>query len=190
MNLGLDAGTLGLGLIVFAARVFDVTMGTLRTISIVHGRTRAAFALGLLEVSMWLMVITAVVGEIADRPILGIFYALGFSTGNVVGILVEQRLALGHVALRVFSAGKGRELAEKLRAQGVGVTSFQGEGMSGPVTMLFVVCGRKDLRKVMAVLRQVEPNAFYTIETTGSVSKILRMGVTPPTGWRAIAKRK
>jgi uncharacterized protein YebE (UPF0316 family) len=182
MGIGLDAHTIALGFVVFLARVFDVTMGTLRTISTVQGRTRAAFALGLLEVSMWLVVISTVIGEVAQRPILGVFYALGFSTGNVVGILVEQRIALGNLAIHIFSSKKGPELAARIRDLGLGVTTFEGQGKDGPVMMIFVVCNRKDYRNVVGLVRDIEPDAFFTTEQTGSVSKVLRPTMVPRTG--------
>ncbi|MGA1237571.1 MAG: DUF5698 domain-containing protein [Limisphaerales bacterium] len=118
-------------MLIFLARVFDVTMGTMRTISIVHGRMWVAFGLGLMEVSMWLVVISAVITQIAAKPLLGVFYALGFSVGNVVGILVERRVALGNMSLRVISAARGGELARRLRELGYGVTTFQGGAERG-----------------------------------------------------------
>jgi len=147
MELGLDFGTLMTGALIFVARVVDVSLGTVRTISTVQGRTKTAFSLGFIEVSMWLIVISAVVNTIGEKPMLGVFYALGFSTGNVVGILMEKRLAFGHVVLRIISAHKGREIAGKMRAAGFGVTTFQGEGLTGSVTELFIV-SRSEERRV------------------------------------------
>jgi uncharacterized protein YebE (UPF0316 family) len=190
MGIGLDTPTLLLGLVVFFARVMDVSMGTMRTISIVQGRTKVAFLLGFLEVSMWLVVISAVIHRIVEKPILGIFYALGFSTGNVVGIILEKRIAFGHMVLRIITPRAGKAMAEKVRDCGFGVTTFQGEGLSGPVTMLYVVCRRRDLPCVIQIARSVEPDAFYITEQAGSVSKIYRPIMHPPTGWRAIFKKK
>ena len=190
MDFGLDPPTLLLGILVFLARVADVTMGTMRTISIVQGRTRIAFLLGFLEVSMWLVVISAVIHRIVEKPILGVFYALGFSTGNVVGILLERRIAFGHMVLRIITPRSGKTMAEKVRNEGFGVTTFQGEGLSGPVTMLYVVCRRRDLQRVIHIARSVEPDAFYLSEQAGSVSKIYRPFMPSPTGWRAIFKKK
>ncbi len=131
------------------------------------------FGLGLMEVSMWLVVISAVITQIAAKPLLGVFYALGFSVGNVVGILVERRVALGNMSLRVISAARGGELARRSRELGYGVTTFQGEGRSGAVTLLYVVCGRKDFRRALDTVKSVEPGAFYVTEMAGSVGKAL-----------------
>ena len=131
MFQGFDYPTLLLGLIIFLARVTDVSMGTMRTISIVQGRTKIAFLLGFIEVSMWLVIISTVIHRIAEGPILGVFYALGFSTGNVVGIILEKRIAFGHIILRIISTQSGKEIAKEIRHTGHAVTTFQGEGLSG-----------------------------------------------------------
>lgn len=188
---GFDLATILLGIVIFLARVTDVSMGTMRTISIVQGRTRIAFLLGFVEVSMWLVIISTVIHRISDKPVLGIFYALGFSTGNVVGILLEKRIAFGHVILRIISTQSGKEIAEKIRQTGHAVTTFQGEGLSGPVTMLYVVCPRREQNQVVQTVRSIEPDAFYTVDQAGSVSKIYRPCLPhEPTGWRATFKKK
>jgi uncharacterized protein YebE (UPF0316 family) len=188
--MGLDFGTIVVGIAIFLARIIDVSMGTMRTISIVQGRTRTAFLLGFVEVSMWLVVISTVVNKIYGKPVLGIFYALGFSTGNVVGIMLERRIAFGHIVLRIISSLNGRKMTDEIRARGYKVTTFQGEGMSGPVTELYVVCRRRDLRDIIPAIKAIEPDAFYITEQAGSVSKVLCPSMQPPTGWRATFKKK
>jgi uncharacterized protein YebE (UPF0316 family) len=190
MDLGLDSVTLITGILVFLARVTDVTMGTVRTISIVQGRTKTAFILGFFEVSMWLVVISAVVQKIMDKPILGVFYALGFSTGSVVGIMLERRIGSGHLTLRVISAHKGKELTDNLREAGYGVTVFKGEGLSGPVSLLYIVSRRKDLIRILPMVKAIDPGAFHITEQVGDVSKVCAPFVQQPTGWRAVFKKK
>jgi uncharacterized protein YebE (UPF0316 family) len=191
MLQGFDLPTILLGVLIFLARVADVSMGTMRTISIVQGRTRIAFLLGFIEVSMWLVIISTVIHSISEKPILGVFYALGFSTGNVAGIILEKRIAFGHIIVRIISTQSGREIAEKIRQTGHAVTTFQGEGLTGPVTMLYVVCPRKEQTEVVQMVRSIEPDAFYTVDMAGSVSKIYRPYCPQePTGWRAIFKKK
>ena len=192
----LDTFTILTGLAIFCARVVDVTLGTVRTLSIVHGRMKLAFFLGFVEISIWLIVISTVVTKIAEEPILGVFYALGFASGNVVGIWLERKLAHGNVILRVITRGDvGMEVAGLLRAAGYGVTTFQGEGATGPVTELYIVCRRKDLKGIMRRIRTRDPDPFYVTELAGEVNRILRPSMfrpmlTRPTGWRSIGKRK
>lgn len=190
MAYGLDVTTLLTGLAIFGARVADVSMGTMRTISIVQGRTRTAFLLGFVEVSLWLVVISTVVKQIGDRPVLGFFYAFGFSTGNVVGILLERRLAFGHIVLRVISHRFGASMADQIRQAGFAATTFIGEGRSGPVTLIYVACRRRDLKQIIPIVKAIDPSAFYLTEPAGTVSKMISPGMQTPTGWRAIFKKK
>jgi uncharacterized protein YebE (UPF0316 family) len=186
----MDAHTLILGLVVMLSRVADVTLGTMRTISIVHGRTTTAFLLGFMEVSIWLGVISAVLPNVVEKPVLGFFYAFGFSLGNVLGIKIERYLAFGCTILRVISCRLGETMAETIRASGYGVTVFRGEGLSGPVVELYIVCRRKDLKEILKIVHFVEPAAFYLTEQAGDVSKVYRPFMPAATGWRAVFKKK
>lgn len=186
----IDAPTLLLGVGVFLARIADVSIGTMRTISIVYGRTTSAFFLGIGEVVLWLLVITAVLNRVGEQPILGAFYALGFATGGVVGIKLERWLALGNVVLRVISQSHGTAMASALRDQGYPVTTFVGEGRSGPVVELYIVCSRADLQAVVDLVRRFDPNVFTITEPANSVSRVYRPLHQPWTGWRAVLKKK
>ncbi|MFH0810857.1 MAG: DUF5698 domain-containing protein [Pseudomonadota bacterium] len=184
----MDLEILLTGIGILLARVIDVSLGTIRTISIVHGRTRVAFLLGFVEVSVWLAVISTVVRQIGSEPVLGIFYALGFSLGNVIGIMLERRIAFGYTILRVISPGHGKAMAEQIRSSGFAVTTFEGEGKSGPVTELYVVCRRRDMDDLVRQVRDIEPDAFYITEQAGSVSKMYRPSLQP--SWRSVLKIK
>jgi uncharacterized protein YebE (UPF0316 family) len=190
MELGLTWPTILLGVGIFFARIIDVSMGTLRTISIVHGRTTLAFFLGLFEISLWLLVVSAVLQRIMAEPILAVFFALGFSTGNVIGIKLEQRLAMGHIILRVISRRRGQQMATRLRDAGFAVTTFHGHGRSGAVTQLYMVCRRKDLKRALPLVNAVDPESFYITEQAGAVNKVFRPVLQQLTGWRSILKKK
>ncbi len=191
LSFGFDLPTLATGVAIFLLRICDVSLGTVRTISTVHGRTRMAFFLGFIEISIWVMVISTVVTKIAASPILGVFYAAGFSTGNVVGIMVERRLALGTMIIRVITHGEGGHfMADRLRAMGHAVTVYHGEGLAGPVLTLYIACRRRDVDRILGTVKVTDPKAFYITEQAGSVSKIYRPTMQPSTDWRAIFKKK
>ncbi len=178
------------GIVVFLARITDVSLGTLRTIAIVHGRTAMAFWLGFFESAIWLAVVSTIVGTVAAQPILGVIYALGFATGNLVGIKVEKMIAMGHLILRIISRKNSSTIANTLRNKGFSVTAFEGEGKYGPVTELYVVCRRRDLKYLMNTTLTLDSEAFYVTEQAGSVSNICRPVMQPATGWRAVIKKK
>jgi len=186
----MDWGTIWFGLLIFAARVFDVSVGTLRVSSIVQGRTKAAFVLAFLETGMWVFIIASVLDRITLRPVVGVFYALGFATGNVVGIMLERRMAYGNMVVRAFVPSDGERIAEAIYEQGFGVTLFPGKGMKGPVTEVCVVCRRGEVRRITRIVEEMWPGAFYVTEVAGSVQGIARPIAQPLTGWRGVQKKK
>ncbi len=186
----IDPTTLFWCVLVFLARVSDVTLGTIRTISIVHGRTRIAFLLGFFEVSLWITVVAKVLHEISSRPILAVFYALGFSTGNVVGILIERKMAYGFMIIRVICSQNGPQVAERLRQAGIAVTTFPGQGRSGPVTMLYIATRRRVLPELLSQVQTLAPDAFYTVEPASNINKLYQPTFPVSSGWRAIFKKK
>ena len=178
------------GVIIFFARICDVSIGTVRTIVTVQGRTTIAFVLAIFEITIWVTVAGTVINQISDKPLLVIFYAFGYATGNVVGIMVERRLAFGTTILRIITPNAGPAITAHLREKGQPVTVFHGEGMHGPVNELYIACRRRDLKWILPAVRCIDPKVFYVIEQARDMSKIYRPIFSPLGGWRAINNRK
>jgi uncharacterized protein YebE (UPF0316 family) len=187
----LDYAILVTGALVFFARICDVSIGTVRTIVTVQGRTVVAFILAIFEITIWILVASTVINQVQEKPLLVIFYAFGYATGNVVGIKAERHLAFGLLILKVIVAEvTGDRIAENLRRLGQPVTIFRGEGMKGPVSELYIACRRRDLKWILPEVKSIDPKAFYVVEQARDVSKIVRPIATPLGGWRAVHKRK
>ncbi|MBR9985011.1 MAG: DUF2179 domain-containing protein [Desulfosarcina sp.] len=178
------------GVIIFVARICDVSIGTIRTIVTVQGRTAIAFCLAIFEISIWLTVVSTVITQIKDQPLLVAFYAFGYATGNVVGIMVERKLAFGTMILRIITRTAGPEIAAHLREKGQPVTIFHGEGMRGPVNELYIACRRRELKWILPEVQRLDPRLFYVIEQARDMSKVLKPVSTALGGWRATDKRK
>ena len=186
----MDLHTFMLGLVIFFARIADVSLGTIRTIAIVQGRSVVAFFLGFIEVTIWITIVSTVVNNIRETPLLTLFFALGFAFGNVVGILAEKKLAFGLIIVRVITREKGKAMADRLRGIGQAVTIFKGEGMRGPVSELYIATRRRELKRLLCVINEEDPESFYITEQARDISKIFNPVCTPLTGWRAFLKKK
>ncbi|HAE40744.1 MAG TPA: hypothetical protein DCG57_19240 [Candidatus Riflebacteria bacterium] len=178
------------GLAVFMARIVDVSVGTIRIISIVNGRMKTAFVLGFIEVSIWLLVISTVLAKINESPVIAVFYALGYASGNVAGILIEKRISVGSSLLRIISMEKGLELATEFKRLGFQVVSFDGIESDRAIKEIEIPCRRKDIDRLVDIARKIEPDAFFVTANIGVGPKIRYPVMQPPTGWRAIFKRK
>ena len=178
------------GIVVFFARICDVSIGTVRTIVTVQGRSVIAFILALFEITIWVTVAGTVINQIKDQPLLVVFYASGYATGNVVGIMVERKLAFGIIILKILTRNAGKEIANFLRMKGQAVTVFIGEGMAGPVNELYVACRRRDLKWILPQVKNMDKNVFYVIEQARDMSKVLKPINTPMGGWQTVFKKK
>lgn len=165
--------TLGIGLLIMLARMCDVTIGTLRVISVIDGRMKVSFLLGFVEVIIWLSVISVTLTRIENNPWLGLFFALGFSIGNVLGILVERRIPLGNLTLRVVGGDEVRALAHEIHQCDLSTTILKGEGRTGEKNMLFCFMPKGALPKVMPLLKARRDQLFYTLDYGGMSNKVL-----------------
>ncbi|MEN3184514.1 MAG: DUF2179 domain-containing protein [Atribacterota bacterium] len=156
-------GNVFLPLIVFASRVGDVSLGTMRIILTARGKRNLAPLLGFLEVLIWIVVVSRLI-TYTRTPFAFLGYAAGFALGNFVGIYIEEWFAIGYVTVRVILQKRGEELFAALRKEGFGVTIFDGWGTQGPVQLIFTVVRRKDLRRVVSIIQSISPTSFFSVE--------------------------
>ena len=152
-----------LPLLIFLARICDVTLDTVRIIYIQRGMRRIAPVLGFFEVLIWLMAITQIMKNLTS-PIHYVAYAGGFAAGNYVGILVEEKLSIGTVLVRVITRKDATQLIEKLRDAGHRVTIHEASGSTGPSNIIFTIAKRKEVKNILKIIRQNNPTSLYTIE--------------------------
>jgi uncharacterized protein YebE (UPF0316 family) len=156
------AAWLGAGLI-FLLRVTDMTLDTLRVLVVMRGRKGIAWVLGFFQSMIFVTAITSVLQNL-DNPLNLLGYAAGFATGNVVGMWIEERLAIGHVQLSIVSPGRGAAVAARLREQGYAITEIPARGKDGMVTLLHCSVLRKHIEQVQYLVNEVDPAAFVTAE--------------------------
>lgn len=159
-----------LPLMIFAARICDVTIGTIRIILVARGQKIVAPLLGFIEVLIWIIAMGQIM-ENLDNWVTFLFYAAGFATGNYIGMLVEEKIALGIVGLRLVTAKPAGELITALQKNGYGHTHMDAHGATGPVNVLFITVNRKNLKELIAVVNEHNPGAFYTVEDIRLVNR-------------------
>ena len=175
-------------LLIIAARIGDVSLGTIRTIFTIQGRRAVALLLGIFELLIWIFVVSNVIQDIRAEPAYGLAYAIGFALGTFVGMTIEQRLALGRQVVRIITR-LGPELAQALRNSGLVVTQFDGYGRDGPVQELFIEVERKQCRNVLAQARALDARCYYTVDDI-RIASSANVQNRESTGWRTILKKK
>ena len=174
----LNGGTLPL--LIFVAEMCVVTIATVRIIFLSRGMKYVAAILGFFEVTIWLFAIGQVMSNLNSLS-CSFAFAAGFTIGNYLGVLIDQKLALGCLVVRVITARDPMGLVAELKTAGFGVTSVDAHGVNGPVSIVLTVIPRRDLSRVAALLRRFDPHVFYSVDSLHSAAA----GVFPLTRHRA-----
>ena len=153
--------------LIFLARVVDVSLFTVRTLLVVRGRRMFAAMIGFFEVLVYIIALKYVVDQLENIWSL-LFYALGFSTGNIVGSWLEEKLAIGTLTVQVITLTRPLELTGLLRREGYGVTVLEGQGREGVRHVLNIMLPRKNLTWLLREIDEWDFQAFVTVFDTRS----------------------
>ncbi len=148
---------------IFVLRVLDMSLDTLRVLFVMRGKPKLVWILGFAQSLIFVVAITSVLSNM-DNPFNLIGYAAGFATGNVVGMAIEDRLAVGFLRLTVISSRRGNAIAEMLREGGYLVTELSARGRDGAVGVMYAVVPRKLKTKVQNLIYDTDPEAYITEE--------------------------
>lgn len=157
----------GLPILIFLARVCDVTLGTLRIIFLSRGKQKIAPILGFFEVLIWIAIIGQLVQNIKSVPAY-FGYAAGFAAGNYLGLWLEKKLALGTFIVRTIVSNGDDLMEREIHDAGFGVTRVDGVGSSGPVKIVYTIVRQSNIDQVLEIIHKYHAQAFVSIEEVRS----------------------
>jgi uncharacterized protein YebE (UPF0316 family) len=185
-----DAPPVLVAVAIFLMRIVDVSLGTVRTISVVQGRIKLSVVLGFLEVLVWVSAVVGVLQRVSESPIVMFGYALGFAAGNATGILLERKMALGDVIVRCITSPDHPDLTDTFRRWSRGVTTFGGHQSGEPVELYYAICRRRDVAPLIKAVRRLDPGVYYSVDPIRESSLELNPPLPRATGWRSVLKMK
>lgn len=165
-----------LPILIFFARILDVSIGTLRIILISKGYKLLAPLLGFFEVLIWILAISQIMQNLNNWTNY-FAYAAGFATGNFIGMLLEEKIALGNHLVRIITDKEIQPLIQAFSEAGYGATVVSGKGKTGDVSIVFILFRRKNMAQIEEIIAHYAPNSFYTIEDI----RHIRHGIFPST---------
>jgi uncharacterized protein YebE (UPF0316 family) len=157
-------------LLIFVARIGDVSINTLRIMFMMNGKKNIVPILGFFEAMIWLLAIGQIFQNV-NNPLSYIAYAGGFATGTYVGMTLDEKLALGRVLVRVITPHPLPLLLEFMKEKNYRFTNVGAEGRYGKVNLLFTVMKRDQLKEFISKVKEIDEKAFYTIESVKRVSE-------------------
>jgi len=155
--------------LIFFARICDVTIGTIRIVMVAKGQKVWAPILGFFEVVIWLLAISRIF-ENLDNWLCYLAFGAGFATGNYIGLMLEEKLAMGIVKIQIITRKPADTLIDKLVAAGYGITHQNAKGGAEKVSIIYSIIKRTEVPKMAEQIKEYNPKAFYSIEDVKFVS--------------------
>ena len=156
--------------LIFGLRVVGIGIGTLSTLLTIQGRKFYAAATNFVSALVYIIAIGKVVTDLNNVVNIAA-YCLGVAAGTWIGMLLDQRLALGFAEVRVISPDKSDALAEALRFSGFGVTETYGHGRESVVGIVETIVPRKKVDQALEIARTVDEQAFVTVREARTVQR-------------------
>jgi uncharacterized protein YebE (UPF0316 family) len=147
--------------LIVLARITDVSLDTIRTVSVIQGRRAFAAVLGFFEAVVYICAVAKVLLNI-NQPVYAVAYGLGFAVGTYLGMVIEQRLAFGKQLVFLLTP-KGPKLAEVLRAGDYRVAEVKGHTRDGDLTILCVEIPRREAQKLISLANAVDERCTFIV---------------------------
>nr|WKN35188.1 DUF5698 domain-containing protein [Tunicatimonas sp. TK19036] len=158
-----------LPVLIFLARVADVTVATVKLMFVVNNARRMAAILGFIEAFITIVALSRIIQDASNMPAF-FMYAAGFATGTYAGMWIEEKMAYGSVLVRIISKNIPSALFTYLIEKQFRYSMVDANDQSGNTQVLFTVCKRNRLGTLLSNLEKIAPEALYTIEGVKQVS--------------------
>jgi uncharacterized protein YebE (UPF0316 family) len=153
-----------LPVLIFLARIGDVSMETIRVIYISKGIKYLAPFIAFFEIVIWLLAMEVVMSDLSNIANF-LAYAFGFAMGTYIGLVIEEKLSIGMVIMRIITtAGSTDSITAFLQSENYGITCLDATGSRGDVKMIITLINRTDIPAITAHLQATNPQAFFSIE--------------------------
>ncbi|GHU42018.1 hypothetical protein FACS1894190_10830 [Spirochaetia bacterium] len=166
----LTAAPLAELLLILVAKIAEVTLATIRNILINRGYRKQGTILSFFEIILWVFIASRVIMGIAEAPVKGIAYSIGYSLGVFFGSLIENKIALGKVLIQtIISEQQELVITPILREKGFAVTTIKAEGRDSKKTVLMIFTNRKGKERLVKEIRAIDQKAMIIINDVSSL---------------------
>lgn len=150
---------------IFLVRIFDVSLGTVRTMLIVKEKRLVAASIGFIEALIWFLIVKEAITLSNSSIYIAIAYALGFAVGTYVGSSLAKRFIIGKVMVQVFTHIVEDALVEEIRKNGYGVTVLSYKGINGSLDgrMLNISINKSKEKKLINIIKKYDESAFIVV---------------------------
>ena len=147
---------------IFLCRLIDVSIGTIKTMYIVKGNKIVSSILSFFEIIIWLFASrTALTSNTVNIYIL-ISYALGYTTGTLLGIIINEKFIKSIYMLEIVS---NKIDYDEIKNNKYGITKINNN--------TYHICAtKKKYKELLDILQKMDNKAFIIV----TESKIIHNG--------------
>lgn len=158
---------LSICLIIFFARIVDVSLSTIVTVLTVKSKRVLATVLGFIDVIIWFLVVREALTSNIKSIWIAISYAAGYAIGTFIGTTLSNKLINGKVSMQVILDEKSKEKINEIRDKGFAVSQVNCIGKDNVnKLMLFIELDKKHLDEAKKIINKIDENAFMVINET------------------------
>ena len=151
---------------IFCIRICDVSLGTVRMIVTVKGKTWLASAIGFIEVLIWFLVVKEALNTDSTSIFVALSYAGGYATGTLVGGFLSKKFVSGNLGVQVVLSNRDDEIINKIRENGYAVSVMDVKGQDNLKYMLFIEINKKRMDHLRKLIKSLDEKAFIVVNET------------------------
>jgi len=144
---------------IIALQITYVTMLSVRFILMVKGIRYVAAMMSAVEIGIYVIGFKLVLDNL-NNPLNLLIYCLSYGAGVLLGVKIEERLAIGYITVQITTKEEYGDLADRLRAKGYGVTRWAGDGREGRRWVHNVVLPRRRQQMLYRDAIEIDPSCF------------------------------
>lgn len=146
-------------IIIFSINIVYVSFFTMRMIMTLKGYRYLAALVSMIEVVIYIVGLGLVLENLDQIQNL-VAYALGYGSGVIIGMKIEEKMALGYITVNVITIDESDYLPRRLREKGYGVTDWDANGMDGGRQAMQILTPRKMELQLYQTIKEIDPKAF------------------------------
>lgn len=155
---------------VFFCRIMDVTLGSMRTVLVVKGKTVFAALIGFFEVFIWYIVVRDALNFEGPVMAIAVSYAGGYAAGTFIGGSLAKLIIRGNVTVHVITTDRNPLLPALLRESGYAVTvlDVKESEFGGEKHLILADFDKSLLENFEKTVKDADPDSFMIIQETKS----------------------
>lgn len=157
-------------LLILFAKIIEVAISTLRIIYVNKGYRTLGTCLALVEILLWVFIASRVIVGVADTPMKGIIYSIGFATGVYIGSILEGKLAVGKIYIQaIIMRDEAAKVVKAIREAGFGVTVMAAQGRFKSRKVLMIFSSRKNKDMLINLINTLDDDALIVVNEVSMI---------------------